>query len=58
MHLCYTGVQNEIPIIIFKKNVESIEHTIQNFDNIVTKIQVKEFGDSEKQQTCDNCDFK
>lgn len=59
MHLYYTGAENEIPTITFKKNAESIEHTIQEFDDIVAKIQAKEFsGRAKKQQTCDNCDFK
>ena len=59
MHLYYTGAENEIPTITFKKNADSIAHTIQEFDDIVAKIQAKDFSNrATKQQTCDNCDFK
>ncbi|MDD6081683.1 MAG: ATP-dependent DNA helicase [Oscillospiraceae bacterium] len=59
MHLYYTGAENEVPTITFKKNDESIAQTIQEFDDIVSKIQSKDFTHrATNQQTCDNCDFK
>jgi len=59
MHLYYTGAENEVPTISFKKEKESIENTIKDFDDIVEKIQNKDFSEKSKnQQTCDNCDFR
>lgn len=59
MHLYYTGAENEVPTITFKKNDDSISKTIQEFDDIVGKIQSKDFTHkATNQQTCDNCDFK
>ncbi len=59
MHLYYTGAENEVPTITFQKNDASIEQTIHDFDEIVEKIQAKDFSNKSKsQQTCDNCDFK
>lgn len=59
MHLYYTGAEGEVPTITFAKNQQSIEQTIQEFDDIVSKIQAKDFScRAKKQTTCDNCDFK
>ena len=41
MHLYYTGATNEVPTITFNKDKTSIDHTIQEFDAIVDKIQNK-----------------
>ncbi|NLL71765.1 MAG: ATP-dependent helicase, partial [Epulopiscium sp.] len=59
MHLYYTGAENENPRITFKKDKTSIDKTIEEFDNIVDKIQRKEFCKKSKSQLiCDNCDFR
>ena len=59
MHLYYTGADGEVPTITFPKKQESIDKTIQEFDEIVEKIQRKDFSQKAKSQiTCDNCDFK
>ncbi|MDE5558447.1 MAG: ATP-dependent helicase [Ruminococcus sp.] len=59
MHLYYTGAENEIPTVTFRKNADSIARTIQEFDGIVAKIQAKDFHTkATKQQTCENCDFR
>ena len=59
MHLYYTGAEGEVPTITFAKNQQSIEQTITEFDDIVGKIQARDFScRANKQTTCDNCDFK
>ena len=59
MHLYYTGAENEVPTISFPKDKTSIEQTIQEFDDIVNKIQHKDFSHKSKSQIiCDNCDFR
>lgn len=59
MHLYYTGAEGEVPTITFAKNQQSIEQTIKEFDDIVSKIQARDFScRANKQTTCDNCDFK
>lgn len=59
MHLYYTGEENSVPTITFKKDSKSIEATIQEFDDIVHKIKRKEFTCKSKSQIiCDNCDFR
>jgi DNA helicase-2/ATP-dependent DNA helicase PcrA len=59
MHIYYTGEENGVPTITFSKNKESIDATIVEFDNVVNKIQNKDFSEKSKSQTiCDNCDMR
>jgi len=59
MHLYYTGADEEVPTITFEKDQCSIEHTIQEFDDIVCRIQARDFSCRTKEQnTCNSCDFK
>lgn len=59
MHLYYTGDETNDPTISFKRNQSSINATIKEFDDIVHKIQRKEFNRKAKSKlTCENCDFR
>jgi len=59
MHLYYTGDESNEPTISFKRNQSSINATIKEFDDIVHKIQRKEFNRKAKSKlTCENCDFR
>lgn len=59
MHIYYTGEENSIPTITFPKEKKAIEATIQDFDNVVKKIQNKDFSQKAKSQVlCNNCDLR
>ena len=59
MHLYYTGAENENSRISFKKDQASVDDAIREFDNIVKRIQKKDFSHkADKQSVCDNCDFR
>lgn len=59
LHLYYTGEENGVPTISFKSEKSAIDATIQEFDDIVHKIQAKDFSHKATSQvTCDNCDFR
>lgn len=58
-HLYYPGVEEGDPRISFDVTQENTEETLRRFDEIVSKIQNKDFsGCAEDVSTCRNCDFK
>ena len=44
MHLYYTGEDNGVPTVTFNKSTEMIDKTIKEFDEVVEKIQHKDFS--------------
>ena len=59
MSIYYTGEKNSVPTISFNNNIEEIDSTIKEFDDIVKKIERKEFSKkSESEKICSNCDFR
>lgn len=61
MHLYYPKEENSSPYITFNSNKDNIQHTISVFDEVVTKIETKNYdmsttAKSEKQ--CGNCDMR
>lgn len=59
MILYYTGTESGVPTVTFEKNKSSIEETISEFSNIVSKIQKKDFSKyCESAVTCSNCDMR
>lgn len=59
MHLYYTGEKNGVPTISFKNKKEDIQQTMKEFEEIVQKIEDKEFTKKAESQTiCDNCDMR
>lgn len=59
MHLYYTGENAGDPTVTFEKSKESIETTIKTFDEVVEKIQNREFTtEAKNKKTCLNCDMR
>ncbi len=59
MHLYFTGVESGVPTISFDKDGAAIDSTIKVFDNIVNRIESKDFGIKERPvKTCIDCDMK
>lgn len=59
LKIYYTSEQNSNPIIEFKKDNKSIHETIKYFDNIIKKIENKEFDNSpEKNRINRNSDLR
>ena len=59
MHLYYTGEEDGLPTITFEKSSERIESTIKEFDEVVDKIQNKDFsGRAKDKKLCQNCDLR
>ena len=59
MSLYYTGETEGQPMVTFPYVKADVTNTIKEFDNIVHKIQSKDFsGRSSNQKTCHNCDFR
>ena len=60
LHLYYTGSEDsENPYVTFKKNDTSIEKTIKVFDEIVSKIEKKDFKVCKKDdKLCSECDMR
>lgn len=59
MNLYYTGSDDGNPIISFPKNTNVIDETINEFTNIVNKIQNKNFNSlSDKYTICKECDMR
>jgi DNA helicase-2/ATP-dependent DNA helicase PcrA len=56
MHLYFTGETNGLPTISFSKNTSAIEHTIEDFDRIVGKIESKDYSlKARPDKTCVDC---
>ena len=59
MHIYYTSNEDGIPTISFVKDKKSIDETVQDFEDIVHRIQKKDFCTKAKSQlTCNECDFR
>ena len=59
MSLYYTGETDGQPMVTFPYVQEDVAATISDFDDIVHKIQRKDFsGRSSNPKTCHNCDFR
>lgn len=59
MHLYYTGEDNGVPTVTFNKSTEMIDKTIKEFDEVVEKIQHKDFsGRAKDKNLCANCDMR
>jgi DNA helicase II / ATP-dependent DNA helicase PcrA len=59
MHLYFTGVESGVPTISFNKDGKSIGSTVKVFDDIVNRIESKDFGIAERPaKTCVDCDMK
>lgn len=58
-HLYYTSEENGNPYISFSKNSRSIDRTIATFDEVVNRIEVKDFGIKERpEKLCGDCDVR
>ena len=61
MHLYYTSEINSNPYLSFDKNTQSIDNTIKKFDDVVDKIETKNYDMSSTvkcDKLCGNCDFR
>jgi DNA helicase II / ATP-dependent DNA helicase PcrA len=61
MHLYYPKEENGNPHITFPKKTEHIESTINSFDDVVTKIENKEYSIEDitkNEKQCGNCDMR
>jgi DNA helicase-2/ATP-dependent DNA helicase PcrA len=60
MHLYYTGVEGGNPYISFDKDTRLIESTIATFDQVVNRIEQKDFRIKERppDKTCNGCDAR
>lgn len=59
LHLYYTGENDSNPYVTFKKDSKSIDKTIESFDNIVNRIEQKDFNISERPaKLCVECDMR
>ncbi len=58
-HLYYTSVDNGNPYISFEVNPQLINTTIQTFDNVVNRIENKDFSIKERPiKLCKDCDLQ
>ncbi|MBO1626155.1 ATP-dependent helicase [Bacillus arachidis] len=59
MHLYYTGEEDGTPYITFPKDTKAIDKTIDTFDEIVRKIEDKDFAIKKRPiKHCRNCDMR
>jgi DNA helicase-2/ATP-dependent DNA helicase PcrA len=60
MHLYYTGVEGGNPYISFEKNPQQVGKTISTFDEVVSRIEQKDFKLKERPQrkVCEDCDIQ
>jgi len=59
LHIYFTGEDDGNPYVTFNKNSESIDQTIEAFDEIVNKIERKEFTITERPtKICAECDMR
>ena len=59
--LYYTSEINSNPFLSFDKNRQSIDKTIKKFDEVVDKIETKNYDMSSTvkcDKLCGNCDFR
>jgi len=59
MHLYYTSEESGNPNITFPKNNQSIEVTIAAFDQVVSRVEAKDFAIAERPtKLCKDCDMR
>lgn len=60
MHLFYTGTTDGSPFVSYDFNSKSIEHTIGDVDEVVRKIEKKDFTRTKERvtKTCAECDLR
>lgn len=59
MHLYYTGEENGNPYISFDKHQGHLEATIQTFDDVVSRIEQKDFSIAARpEKACKECDMQ
>jgi DNA helicase II / ATP-dependent DNA helicase PcrA len=59
MHLYYTSEESGNPYITFPKNAQSIDRTIATFDQVVHRIELKDFAIPERPaKLCKGCDIR
>lgn len=59
LHLHYTGALHGNPRISYDMDPVRIERTMQGFDDVVARIESKDFDIHERpEQLCKNCDMK
>lgn len=61
MHLYYTSEKDGLPTITYDRDRANIEKTISTFDQIVSKIETKNYDMSKitkTEQLCGNCDMR
>ncbi len=61
MHLYYPKEENATPTITFKANKDNIQHTISIFDDVVKKIETKNYDMSQTRKSekqCGSCDMR
>lgn len=58
-HLYYTGEESGSPYISFRKDERSIEQTIATFDEVVRRIEARDFAIAERPtKLCEACDMR
>lgn len=59
MHLYYTKEENGNPYITFEKRNVSVDKTIKEFDNVVSRIEKKDFAmNTRPVKICKDCDMR
>lgn len=59
MHLCYTAEESGLPTISFNKRDQEIAKTIEKFDQIVARIEAKDYTVKARPiKFCETCDMK
>ena len=59
MHLYYTGEDGGNPYVSFTKDDRAIEETISRFDNIVARIENKDYRIAARPtKLCQSCDIR
>lgn len=59
MHLYYTGESDGSPYVSFDKKTEQIERTVKQFDQVVSRIEAKDYGMTcRPDKLCPNCDMR
>lgn len=59
MQVYYTSEKDGIPTITFRKDKKKVEETIKTFDEVVKKIENKDFkGQCSDLRICKNCDLR
>lgn len=58
-HLYYTSEENGNPRITFSKNSRSIDRTVATFDEVVSRIEARDFGIKQRpEKQCGSCDMR